>query len=356
MRVKTLIPHLMILAVLLAACAPAPPAAPGPLVVASWAGYMPQSALDAFTEETGIPVQFVPYADQDEALEWMREGKPLDVVVLGDTYIPLAVDEGLLAPLDFQNIPNFRNLGPNFRDLIFDPDNLYSVMIQWGTTGLVVRTDRVYAPVTSWADLWDPAYAGKIGVWPYKNELIGIALKTLGHSINSEDPDELAAAGDKLVQLRANVYLLDPNQATGVAQLLDDRTVMIYGWSYDAVAAHKQIAASQYILPEEGTLIWTDNVTIPAATRHKIQAEQFINFLLRPTISAQFVNELSVPSPNEAARPYVKPDVAYNTAVYPPRRTLEQAEFSAILSPATLRLHDQIWERFLAASGPVWEP
>lgn len=346
----------MILAVLLAACVAAPPAAPEPLVVATWAGYMPQSALDAFTDETGIPVQFVPYSDQDEALEWMRAGKPLDVVVLGDTYIPQAVDEGLLAPLDFQNIPNFRNLGPNFRDLIFDPENRYSIMLQWGTTGLVVRSDRIHAPVTSWEALWDPAYAGKIGVWPYKNELINIALKALGYSINSEDSAELAAAGDKLVQLRANVFLLDPDQATGVAQLLDDQTVMIYGWSYDAVAAHQQIAASQYILPEEGTLIWTDNVTISAGSRHKAEAEQFINFLLRPAVSAQFVNELWIPSPNEAARPYVKPQVAYNPAIYPPLRTLERAEFSAILSPATLRIHDQIWERFLAADGPVWEP
>lgn len=349
---------LFIVALLSAACVTAAqpaPAAPQPLVVASWAGYMPQDILDAFTEEYKVPVQFVDYSDQDQALEWLRAGRPLDVVVLGDTYIPVAVEEGLLAPLNFQNIPNFRNLGPNFRDLVFDPENRYSIMIQWGTTGLVVRTDRTLAPVTSWADLWNPDYAGRIGVWPYKDELIGITLKALGYSLNSEDPDELAAAGEKLRQLRANVYLLDPNQPTGVSQLLDDKTVMIYGWSYDAVAAHQQNVAAEYVLPSEGTMLWTDSVTIPAASRRKQAAEQFINFLLRPEISAEFVNQLWLPSPNEAARPYIKPEVAYNPVIYPPMRSLAQAEFYATPSAEVQRLHDRIWERFLAAPGPPEE-
>lgn len=353
MQFKTILTSLLLLA-LAAACAgaeqsPPAPAAAEPLVVFSWAGYMPQSILDAFTREYNIPVQFVDYADQDEALERMRAGERFDVVVLGDTYIPNAVDEGLLAELNFENIPNFRNLGPNFRDLAYDPDNRYSIMIQWGTTGLVVRTDRTTQPVTAWADLWDPAYAGKIGVWPYKEELIGIALKSLGYPLNSEDPAELRAAGEKLIRLRKNVYLLDPIQPTGVPQLLDDRTVMIYGWSYDAVEARKQIPASEYVLPQEGTMIWTDSLTIPADSGRKQDAERFINFLLRPKISAELVNTLWIPSPNAAARPYIKPEILYNPVVYPPMSALEHAEFYTVVSAETQRLYEDIWQRFLAA-------
>lgn len=356
MRLKRLVVALLIIGVLLVACGgagqPTPPPAPAPLVVASWVGYMPQSILDAFTEATGIPVEFVAYPDQNVALDWLRAGRQLDVVVLGDTNIPSAVAEGLLAELNFEHIPNFRNLGPNFRDLTFDPENRYSIMIQWGTTGLVVRSDRLVQPVTSWNELWNPAYAGKIGVWPYREELIGIALKALGYSLNTENPEEIRAAGEKLLALRPQVYLLDPNQATGTANLLDDQTVMIYGWSYDAAEAHTQMPACVYVLPEEGTLLWTDNVTIPAGSQRKLEAEEFINFLLRPAISAEMVNELWLPSPNEAARPFIKPEILYNPVIYPPMRTLEQAEFYTVVNEETRKLYDEIWERFLAAGEP----
>lgn len=351
---------LFLIGILPAACGGAlphtPTPAPEPLAVASWAGYMPQSILDAFTEATGIPVKFVAYSDQDEALDWLRAGRQFDVVVLGDSYIPTAVEEGLLAELNFENIPNFRNLGPNFRDLAFDPENRYSIMIQWGTTGLVVRTDRLAQPVTSWSDLWNSDYAGKIGVWPYRDDLIGIALKSLGYSMNTEDPAEIRAAGEKLLELRQQVYLFDPDQATGVANLLDDQTVMIYGWSYDAVEAHNRLPACEYVLPQEGTLLWTDNVAIPTGSGRKQDAERFINFLLRPEISARMVNELGQPSPNEAARQFIKPEILYNPVIYPPMRTLEQAEFYTVVSEETRRQYEEIWERFLAAAGPVARP
>ena len=152
-----------------------------------------------------------------------------------------AVTEGLLAELDYQNIPNFRNLGANFRDLTNDPENRYSIMIQWGTTGIIARSDRLVQPVTSWADLWNPAYAGKVGIWPYPREVIGITLKSLGYSVNSEDPEELRAAADKLARLRKNVYLLDPSSPTGAASLLDSKSVMFFGWSFDAMEAQEQV-------------------------------------------------------------------------------------------------------------------
>ena len=351
---------LPLLAVLLAACGagteptPAPP--PEPLVVLSWAGYMPQSILDAFEQEYAIPVQFLAYADQDEAIARIQAGEQLDVVILGDAYIPGAVEEGLLAELDFANIPNFRNLGPSFRDLAYDPENRHSIMIQWGTTGLVVRTDRLVQPVTSWADLWNPAYAGRIGVWPYKEELIGIALKSLGYPLTSEDPGQLQAAEEKLLQLRKNVFLLDPNLPTGASFLQDDQTVMIYGWSYDAMQAQKEVAEITYVLPAEGTMIWTDSVTVPANSARQEDAELFINFLLRAEISAQLVNELWIPSPNEAARSFIKPEILSNLLVYPSLDTLKQAEFYSVASEETQKRYDEIWQRFLAAEGPGPRP
>jgi spermidine/putrescine transport system substrate-binding protein len=330
------------------------PSAREPLVFYDWAGYMPPGILDTFQTEYGIPVKYVSYADQDEALAQLRAGtQQFDVAVLGDVYLATAVNEGLLTELDYQNIPNFHNLGANFRDLTNDPENRYSIMIQWGTSGIIARTDRLVQPLTAWADLWSPAYAGKVGIWPYPREIIGITLKSLGYSVNTEDPVELRAAADKLALLRKNVYRLDPSAPTGAASLLDDKSVMFFGWSFDAMEAQEKLDTAVYVLPREGTILWSDSVTIPANSPHKQAAEQFINFLLRPDIGAQMVNEMWIPTPNEAARPFIKPEILNNPLVYPPPENLGDAEFYAAVSAETQKLHDQMWARFLAQEGPV---
>jgi spermidine/putrescine transport system substrate-binding protein len=335
------------------ATAPQPPAQK-PLIFYSWAGYMPQGILDLFQQEYGIPVEYITYADQDEALAQLRAGKrQFDVAVLGDVHLAAAVTEGLLAELDYQNIPNFRNLGANFRDLTNDPENRYSIMIQWGTTGIIARSDQLLQPVTSWADLWNPTYAGRVGIWPYPREVIGITLKSLGYSVNSEDPEELRAAADKLALLRKNVFLLDPSAPTGTASLLDGNNVMFFGWSFDAMEAQERLDSAVYVLPQEGTVLWSDSVTVPANSPHKQAAEQFINFLLRPEIGAQMVNEMWIPSPNEAARPFIKPEILKNPLVYPPPENLGQAEFYAEVSTETQKLQEEMWARFLAQEGPV---
>ena len=360
MRIKTFL-ALLSLAIILVGCSdigrPATdlhPSAHEPLLFYSWAGYMPQDILDSFQREYGIPVEYIHYRDQDEALEQLRAGKRhFDVAVLGDVHLATAITEGLLTELNYQNIPNFRNLGANFRDLTNDPENRYSIMIQWGTTGIIARSDRWIQPVTSWADLWNPAYAGKVGVWPYPREVIGITLKSLGYSINSEDPEELRATADRLEQLHQNVYLLDPSVPTGAASLLDEKSVMFFGWSFDAMEAQEKLGSAVYVLPQEGTMLWSDSVTIPANSPQRQAAEQFINFLLRPDIGAQMVNEMWIPSPNEAARPFIKPEILKNPLVYPPPENLGQAEFYAAVSPETQKLHAQMWARFLAQEGPV---
>jgi spermidine/putrescine transport system substrate-binding protein len=361
MRINTLLGFLSLLSFvsLLTACSaagssPAPvlPSEAEPLVIYGWSSYMPQTILDAFTAEFGTPIDYRVYADQEEALMSLRAGAQYDIVILSNVHVPLAVSAGLLAEIDHENIPNLRNLGAAFRNLAYDPESRYSVMIQWGTTGIVARSDRLVAPLTSWNDLWNPAYAGKIGIWPYPTDLVGIALKSLGYSCNSEDPQELQEAEEKLLRLRRNVFIMDPALSTGVDFLLDDQAVMVHGWSYDAMVAREKLAASIYVVPKEGSFFWTDNVTIPRNSPHRSAAEQFINFLLRPQISAQMVNELWVPSANEAARAFIDPQVLSNPLVYPPVESLRNVEFPAVLSEATLRRHAEIWANFLAEEGP----
>lgn len=331
----------------------ATPTASPALTVYGWAGYMPQSILDDFTAEFGVPVTYLEFAGYRQALAEIRAGQVYDVVVLSNDGVASASAENLLAPLDPAAVPNTKNLSPNFRDLVYDPGNHYSVPFQWGTTGLLVRTDLVTGPVDSWTALWDPAYAGRVAIWDMPRDVIGMTLKSLGYSLNSEDPAELEAAAARLAELQGRVLILDSTVATLAPELVSGRIVLAMGWGYDYLAAREEVETVDYVLPREGTLLWVDHLTIPANSPHREQAQQFINFILRPEISARMVNELAVATPNELARPYIDPALLANPGVYPPLEALEHAELFLPLNAATLERYDQIWQQFRSAGATV---
>ena len=132
-------------------------------------------------------------------------------------------------------MPNFKYVAADFRDLAFDPGNRHSVLFEWGTTGIIARQDRLVTPVTRWADLLDACYAGKIGLWPYRVTMIGIALKAQGSPLNPSDLGALAAAGESLLQLKKNAFMIDPSLSTAAKYVTDGEAIMVVGWSFDAL-------------------------------------------------------------------------------------------------------------------------
>ncbi len=357
-------PFIILLAILcftlLGACsAPTPPPTPTPpplaekLVLYNWAGYMPQVVLDAFTAEYGVKVDYQVYETQEEAVENMKAGQVYDVVVMGNEFIPTLVAEGLLAEIDRSQIPNFKNISPSFRNLAYDPGNQHTVPFLWGTTGLVVRSDLVEQPVTRWADLWDDRYAGRVAIWPIQGQMIGIALKSLGYSVNSVEPTELEAALARLVELKPHVILWDNATASIIPALTSGQAVIGVGWAFDAVTGREENEAIVYVLPKEGSILWGDNLVVSANSPHKYTAQLFLDFILRPSISAQIVNELYYASANQAAQPFIDPEILKDPLIFPPAEALQKAEIGQPLTPTGQKLWDDIWARFMAETQPI---
>lgn len=337
--------------ILLPACTlviPSPPQTTE-LVFRNWAGDISPSILEAFKAEYGITVTYLPYESQEEAVAEMRAGKVYDVVVLENQLIPELIAEEMLAEIDYRNVPNFKNISADFRDLLYDPKNKHSIPYSWGTTGLVFRSDLAVGPVTRWGDLWDERYAGKIMAWPLSRYLLGAALKSVGYSLNSESPEELEVALQRLIALKPHLILREWQPAVAAPYLVSGDIILAMGQADDVVEGHKQQPAISYVLPEEGAILWGDNFTIPAASPNKKAAEQFINFLLRPDISAQIVNETYYWLPNDAALPYINPELRNNPVIFPPSAALQSAEILLPLSPAGEALYARMWERFMAA-------
>ena len=351
-----LAPMIAVLAlILLTACSDlSQPPAPTPvplaeeLVFYDWAGDLIETLFDDFEEEYGIKVTYVVYETPEEAVESIRAGDQYDLVVLENEYIPSLVDAGLLAKIDYRNVPNFSHISANFRDLAYDPGNKHTIPYSWGTTGLIVRSDMVEEPVTSWSDMWDQRYAGQVVGWLIPRYTLGAALKSLGYSLNSEDPDELEDALERLIELKPSATWLTVED-TAAYHLAEGKAVMALGWAYDAQIGQGENEAIIYVLPEDGTILWGDNFVIPATSPHKYEAELFLDFILRPEITGQLVNVNYYAMTSDGAVPFIDPEILSDPIIFPQTENLQNAEILLPLSPEGEQLYAEIWERFVAA-------
>lgn len=328
---------------------PAPPKLAGELTLHAFADDMPQSVLNAFAKDFGVAVRCLPYQSPEEADANIRKGNVYDVVVLEHQLLPSLIKDRLLAEINLAHVPNFKNISANFRDLSFDPGNRCSIPASYGSTGLIVRTDLVGHGVKRWADLWQPRYAGKIGLRAQPREVIGMTLLSLGYGAASEQPQELEAALRRLLALRPAVVLLDIESEDAVDKLLRGEIAILHGYAEDYHLARAGNPSTAYTLPEEGTVLWGESYAIPANSGNKNTAEILINFLLRPDVAAQIINEKKYAQPNDPALAFVQPYLRNDPVVFPPDQALAHGALIQPLSPTGQRLYDELWAQFLAA-------
>ena len=177
---------------------------------------------------------------------------------------------------------------------------------------------------------------------------LGVTLKSLGYSVNTENPDELEIALQHLLELKPNAAWLYEEE-TSADVLASGEVVMAMGWAYDVWLAQEQDENIIYVLPQEGAILWGDNFVIPANSRRKYTAEVFLNFLLRPDITGRIINENYYPMANDAAVDFVDPEILNDPVVFPTSRELQNAEILLPLSAEGEKLYAEIWERFMEA-------
>jgi spermidine/putrescine transport system substrate-binding protein len=317
-----------------------------------WENDLPQEVLTRFEQEYHVKVNYITYKSQEEALEKIRHGLDVDLVVFDSRFVPVLIQESLLEPLSYENIPNFRFISPSFRDLVYDSGNRYSIPYSWGTIGLVVRSELAEIPIQGWSDLWSPERTSKIGLWKGEPRLvIGLALKSLGFSANSETLAELEAAAEKLAQIRPDVIFYEDYDDNYISPTFMSGDVAVgMGYAGDFLAARQDIDSLTYILPEEGALLWGDTFVIPRSGKEKYTAEIFLNFLLEPGVSALIVNYNRYATANLNAFGKINPGILEEQAIFPPQDQLTKVESILPVSEETKKIHAEIWEKFLAGS------
>lgn len=308
----------------------------------------PLAILEAFEEEFGVKVVYESFQSPEEAVERLRGGMICDVILVENQMIRPLAQEGLLLPLNLSNIPNFKNVSSNFRDLAFDPRNRHSVPADYGTAGLLVRTDLVDKELAQWADLWDPSLSGKIALRNQPREIIGMTLLSLNFPLNSEDPKEHALALKRLQALRPSVVMVDLEASKALPKLLDGEVAVLHGYSSDFQLAREHNPAVRFILPQEGSPLWGDSYVISSKTGNPRMAENFIDFMMRPEIAAAIVNVKGYASANEPASRFIRPEILDDPVVYPSIETLRNVNIIEPLSPQGEALFAETWKHFLS--------
>lgn len=246
----------------------------GTLTVFNYGEYLDPVVLDMFTEETGIEVKYEEALTPEEMYTKYKSGAiKYDLLCSTDYMIQKLIDEGELKEIDMAALENSKNIGDKYWEFskAFDPENKYTIPYFWGTLGILYDTTKVNKPIDSWDVLFNGEYAGQIVMQNSMRDTYMVALKYLGHSLNTENPAEIREAQALLMKQKPDVqaYLVDEARDEVVA----GNATMAVVYSGEAYLGNQYNENLAYVVPKEGSNVWIDSgasqKTVTIWTRHK---------------------------------------------------------------------------------------
>ena len=321
----------------------------------SWVEYIDPEIIEQFEAECGVQVVETNFDSNETLLATLQAGgADYDIVVPSDYMVQIMIDEGMLMELDWNVITNIQHMEPLNVNQYFDPEQRYTVPYFWGTSGFAVDTNVVTDVKSSWSMMFDPEspYCGQMSMLDDERETIGAALMYLGYSINDTDPAHLEEAKNLLIEQSACVKAYDSQ--TNDDLIISGEAVLAHMWTGDAILAGLPDYGGRegivYVIPEEGTTIWQDNMAIPVGAPNAYTAMVFMNYLNIPEVAAQNAEYVGYGTPNAAAKEFIDPDILADEGIYPPPEVEEHLQWIEDVGDA-LELYDRIWTEFKAAVG-----
>ncbi len=272
------------------------------VVVCGWGENIDEDLFELFEQKTGIKVVYQT-AESNEMMysKIAMGGSGYDVVVPSDYMIAQMIEEGMLAELDFGNIPNFDLISDRFKNLSYDPDNKYSVPYTWGTLGIIYNPTIIGEDIDSWGALFDAKYAGKTAMIGNPRDAIAAALLYLGYSINTSDE----------AQIREAYQLIADAKAAGVYQgfFMDEiydkmevgETALCTYYAGDYLSMYDNNPDLKFVIPKEGSNWFVDAMCVLKDAKNKTEAEEWINFICSTEASLRNMDYIWYASPNETA-------------------------------------------------------
>ena len=318
----------------------------GTLTVYNWGEYIDPDLIDQFEEETGIKVIYETFDTNEGMMSKIEQGgTSYDISVPSEYMIEMMTEKDLLLPIDYSKIPNIEHIDPYFLDLPFDPSNEYSVPYFWGTVGIAFNPTLLEGQTfENWDDLWDPSLKQQVILVDSARETVGMALNSMGNSLNSTDLDELREATDKLKALSPNVKAVIGDEVTQL--MINNEAAVSLTWSGQAADMMYENEDIDYVVPEEGSNLWFDNLVIPKTAKNIDGAHAFINFMLDPEVAAQNADYVGYSTPNLSALDLMDPEVVEDERFYPNEETRSHLEVYKNLGLELLGVYNELFLEF----------
>ncbi len=307
--------------------------------------YIDENVIEMFEKEyPHINVNYETYYTNEEMHAKVMTGRTnYDVVFPSDYMVERMIAEDMLLKINFDNIPNYKNIGDEFKNLAYDPKSEYSVPYMWGTMGILYNKDMVdEKDMDSWACMYDSKYKDKIFMLDSERDMISITLKSLGYSMNSDNDKELKKAEEALTKQKPLVKAYCGDEVKD--KMVANEGAMTIAWSGDAFYCMDLNDSLAYSVPKEGSNLWFDSMVIPKTSKHQEEAELFIDFMCRPEIAKMNAEYIGYSTANNAGRDLLEDSVKNNTLRYPDISKLENMEIFTY-DPELAKKHTDLWSR-----------
>lgn len=317
----------------------------GTAVLINYGGWMGKGEVEKFEAlHPGVKIKQVPSTGGLANLQRIRANPgAYDFWFADAPQAARAQLAGVVAKLDWSKIPNAKYIDKPFRR-----SYPWGIPTDIGKTGIAYRKDIVKEEITSWADLWDlaPKYKGQIIFYDIASTMIGSALKFLGYSGNSRDPEELKQARRKLIQIKPYLQTITN---TGVGKALANGSAAI-ATAYDGevVLAKQKNPNVAWVVPSEGIMAYIEGWIPVKGSDHLDIVQEFLNYHCAPKVYANFVNTVYAAYCESAASRYIKPEISKSSIIGFNQKVLKKTEWEQFKGKAT-PLWDRIWDEFKSA-------
>ena len=319
----------------------------GEVVVYNWGEYIDPDTLDQFEEETGIHVVYDEFETNEIMYPKVESGTSnYDVVCPSDYMIQKMIENDLLAEINFDNIPNVKNIGEQYFEQSkgFDPENKYSIPYCFGTVGILYNKTMVDEPIDSWDVLWDEKYADNILMQDSVRDAFMVALKRLGYSMNTTDEEQVKEAAQTLIDQKPLVqaYVIDQVRD----KMIGNEAAIGVIYSGEAIYTQRENPDLEYVIPKEGTNVWIDSWVIPKNAKNKENAEKFIDFMCREDIALKNFEYITYSTPNTAAQANIEDEDIKNSKIaFPDFSEYSNLETFDYLGVDGDNLYNEYWKQ-----------
>lgn len=308
--------------------------------------YMDMDLIKEFEEEFDCRVIYEEFASNEDLFVKIKTSKQAyDVIFPSDYMLERLVSQDLVQKLDKDKIENYKYIDDYYLNRAFDPNNDFSLPYMAGTVGIVYNAEKYPEGIHKWADLWDEKYERDVVLYYSQRDVLMVALKKLGYSMNTQNPAELEAAKEELIKQKPLIYGYLGDEIKDILVAEDANIGVVY--SGDAGVIMSLNDDFKYSIPKEGTNLWIDLMAIPKSAQNPELAYEFINFLLRPDIQARNAEYLQYSTISSEAKKMLPDEIKNNAALYPPEEDLKNTE--VFTDPTdVIELYDRIWTEVLS--------